>query len=75
MWLAQLESLRPALAAWTQAVQRSMDEYAAHPTAVCQRPACDRLAATGGLCHGDERDRRTALQRSQARRDAKAGAA
>lgn len=68
MWLTQLESLRPTLAAWNLAIQRSMDDYHAHPTASCRRPSCDRLAETNGLCRSDERDRRAAMRRTRVRR-------
>ena len=72
MWLAQLESLRPALAAWNRGVQAAMDDYAAHPTAACRHPSCDRLADTGDavLCRRCERERLAAIARSQAKRGA-----
>ncbi len=80
MWLADLEALRPELAAWNHANQRAMDDYHANPRAACrtfdgvgdQRTPCDLLTDAGDpVCPKHMRERGKAVVRMRGVRLAK----
>jgi hypothetical protein len=80
MWLTDIERLRPELDAWNAGIERSKDEYAAHPRAACTamsrwadarwRP-CDEIATHGERCHRCDLAFRKAAARLRAYRTAK----
>lgn len=80
MWLRDLEAIRPTLDAWNRDIQRSIDEYATHPSAACsgvnrvddKAIPCDLLAETDSrLCRKHQHEREQAAKRMRVARGAR----